>query len=307
MKREEIIDKYGKREGTRRWSYIAELEDFECLVDALNPRGHRERGLREALQSDYRYLTKTIEKCPFREENAAQKKVPKTKPRKQQTIDKSRYKTNEEFLEANLRDQVLEFEDRLWQGGLGAIKVEDRVAWRVKVENDIYGHMNKSKEDLKEDVKEEVKNENGDVEMKDDSLLNGNLESSMEVEDSEIKDKSNEVKPKSELKDESEKVIETSVEVIKKEESETVTNGDSKDDEIDPELVKVEEQKESQFSSIPSHLKLDISDNQLVGSPDQSRTGTPVISLAPTSVHVNPAVKELALALLKVCDWWRII
>ena len=29
----------------------------------------------------------------------------------------------------------------MWQGGLGGIKVDDRVAWRKKVENGIYDHL----------------------------------------------------------------------------------------------------------------------------------------------------------------------
>ena len=300
MKRNEIIDKYGQRDETTRWSFIAELQDFDSLINALNPRGHRERVLREALQSDYRYLTKTIEKCPFKEDNSAQKKPAKFKPRKQQTIDKNRYKTNEEFLEANLRDQILDLEDRLWQGGLGIIKTEDRVAWRVKVENGIYSHMNDSKEKV----------ENGDVEMKDEndeSLVNGAIESSMEVEESECKETSEEVSVKpekeqsSEVSAESKPVTDISVEVKQEaQDCKPVTNCEPKELDTDPELVKVEEQKDAVFSSIPSHLKLDISENRLTGSPDQSRVGTPVISLAPTSMLVNSAVKELALALLKV-------
>lgn len=266
-----------------RWSFIAEQQDFDGLINALNPRGYRERTLRDALQSDYRYLTKTIEKCPFREDFVPQKKIPKSKPRKQQTIDRSRYKTTEEFLEANLRDQILDLEDRLWQGGLGSTKVEDRIAWRVKVENGIYIHL----KDNMEEIKTENIDNQTDVEMKDEkdeSLLNGNLESPQPVKiEQELKP--DQVDVKSEKNGEDVKIV---------------TNGESKDEETDPELTKVEDQKEFQFSSIPTHLKLDLNDSRLSGSPDQSRTGTPVISLAPTSMPVNPAVKELALSLLKV-------
>ena len=82
--------------------------------------------------------------------------------------------------------------------------------------------------------------------------------------------------------------------------AEVVTNGDAKNDDDDgddtePELIKVQE-----LSSVPGHLKLDLDDSRQPFSPIESRTGTPVISLAPTSMAINPAVKELALALLKV-------
>jgi hypothetical protein len=92
-----------------------------------------------------------------------------------------------------------------------------------------------------------------------------------------------------------------------------LTNGDVEESEVDtePELVKVEESKavfpadikpseQTGFKAIPPHLKLDFSSNRTSFSPPESRTGTPVISLAPTFEQINPAAKELALALLKV-------
>lgn len=289
-KRSDIIAKYSNRDDITRWSFIAGIDDLESLVKALNPRGHRERMLREALQLDFKYLSKTVEKCPFKEENVVPKKVQKPRSRKQQAVDKSRFKNTEDFVEANLRDQILDLEDRLWQGGLGAIKVEDRVAWRAKVENDIYGHLRTVEVENKEEgvngVKEnEEKTETvGDVSMKEEEKKDETLVNGM-----------------------NDKPIDEKV-TIKEEKEAVLTNGDLDGSELDtePELVKVEESKESVsdksvFKAIPPHMKLDLGGVRTSFSPPESRTGTPVISLAPNFEHTNPAVKELALALLKVC------
>jgi hypothetical protein len=308
-KRGDVIEKYGKREGITRWSFIAGVDDFECLVSSLNPRGQRERVLREALQLDFRHLRKGVEKCPFKEENIVPKKIPKSKSSKQQAVDKSRYENTEDFVEANLRDQILDLEDRLWQGGLGAIKVEDRVAWRTKIENGIYSHLEKTVEtenkevSVKTDVNDMNKNDdnvetNGDVPMteeKDIPLVNGVTDKPLEeAEETEIKEE------KANIKTRDSKMA-------------VLTNGDVEESEVDtePELVKVEESKavfpadikpseQTGFKAIPPHLKLDFSSNRTSFSPPESRTGTPVISLAPTFEQINPAAKELALALLKV-------
>ena len=137
-------DLYKKRPVVK-WSYFSSKEDVDSLLDALNPRGYRERHLRDAIQQDYKQLALAVEKCPLKEDIQAQKKEAKGKGRRggrnQVTVDKSRYKTMEEFLEANLRDQILDLEDRIWQGNLGSITGVERIEWRSKVENGIYGQF----------------------------------------------------------------------------------------------------------------------------------------------------------------------
>lgn len=138
---------YRKR-SVAKWSYFASREDIDGLLEALNPRGFRERLLKDAVQQEYKQLTLSVDKCPLKADLQGQKKEFKPKGRRggrnQPTVDKSRYKTMEEFIEANLRDQILDLEDRIWQGGLGVIKNTDREAWRAKVENGIYDDINKT-------------------------------------------------------------------------------------------------------------------------------------------------------------------
>ena len=159
-----------KRRSVVRWSFFNCKEDVDNLLDALNPRGFRERLLREAIQQEYKQLTLAVEKCPLKEEVQALKKDAKPKGRRggrnQPTVDKSRYKTMEEFIEANLRDQVLDLEDRIWQGNLGSVRSVEREEWRAKVENGIYNQFfeEQGNKELKVNGISEVK-ENGAEEL----------------------------------------------------------------------------------------------------------------------------------------------
>lgn len=57
------------------------------------------------------------------------------------------------------------------------------------------------------------------------------------------------------------------------------------------------------FTAIPSHLQLD---SRPSSPAEDTRCSTPTLSLVVGSVAVNPAVKELALELLKVRDSLRL-
>lgn len=168
---EEWCESY-KRRSIVKWSYFSCKEDIDNLLDSLNSRGCREKPLRDAIQQEYKHLTIAVEKCPLKAEILAQKKESKPKGRRggrnQPAVDKSRYKTMEEFIEANLRDQILDLEDRIWQGGLGSVKNINRDEWRAKVENGIYSEFCNTEAQGSEECKPngvgEVK-ENGDVEL----------------------------------------------------------------------------------------------------------------------------------------------
>lgn len=64
------------------------------------------------------------------------------------------------------------------------------------------------------------------------------------------------------------------------------------------EVAKVEDKPdEPPFTAVPSHLQLDSNPSSPAGD---TRCSTPTLSLVGGPVAVNPAVKELALELLKV-------
>ncbi|XP_015763887.1 PREDICTED: bromodomain adjacent to zinc finger domain protein 1A-like [Acropora digitifera] len=276
-------DLYKKRPVVK-WSYFSSKEDLDTLLDALNPRGYRERHLRDAIQQDYKQLALAVEKCPLKEDIQAQKKEAKGKGRRggrnQVTVDKSRYKTMEEFLEANLRDQILDLEDRIWQGNLGSITGVERIEWRSKVENGIYGQFIEQQESKGAKVNGvDGGKQNGDDQMMD---LDGSCD------DKEGERTSNEgLKVKKEKEETPMECDEDQKPVINgvKEEGQSKCNTD-----IHEELDNV--------TALPLHLQLDSSQPSSPGTNTSTRCSTP--SLLTGSAIINPAVKELALELLKV-------
>lgn len=134
-----------------QWSYLDKKEDFDKLLSSLNPRGLRERNLRDALSQYYQTIVERLQDNPVclenRERNEAMQvqRIARSKRgglrNQPQGVDKTLYKTMEDFIEANLRDHILDLEDRIWQGGLGSVKTNDISAWRKQIENGIYDFL----------------------------------------------------------------------------------------------------------------------------------------------------------------------
>ncbi|KAK2567493.1 Bromodomain adjacent to zinc finger domain protein 1A [Acropora cervicornis] len=276
-------DLYKKRPVVK-WSYFSSKEDVDSLLDALNPRGYRERHLRDAIQQDYKQLALAVEKCPLKEDIQAQKKEAKGKGRRggrnQVTVDKSRYKTMEEFLEANLRDQILDLEDRIWQGNLGSITGVERIEWRSKVENGIYGQFIEQQE-----------SKGAKVNGVDGGKQNGG-DQMMDV-DGSCDDKEGELTGNEGLKVKKEKE-ETPMECD--EDQKPVINGVK--EEGQPKCNTDIHEELDNATALPLQLQLDSSQPSSPGTNTSTRCSTP--SLLTGSAIINPAVKELALELLKV-------
>ena len=127
-----VVNENKEHEATRDegtgciWRCYTSEEDFMALLDALNPRGIREKSLKESLQLHKDHILSTIHKCPF-----------------------ARYRTNKlsfrgydgnltagEYLELCLREQILDLEEKIWLGGLGFAKDKrDRDEWRNHIES----------------------------------------------------------------------------------------------------------------------------------------------------------------------------
>jgi hypothetical protein len=142
LRREQICARISNREITQ-WSYLDTKDDLDVLLKSLNPRGFREKYLRESLVESYDMIVKRLENNPFKFENKQRREEIKQPPKvsQNQAVDKSLYKTMEDFIEASLRDQILDLEERIWQGGLGVVKVDDITTWRKQIENGIYDFL----------------------------------------------------------------------------------------------------------------------------------------------------------------------
>ncbi|XP_068456585.1 bromodomain adjacent to zinc finger domain protein 1A [Clinocottus analis] len=106
-----------------QWSFYASVEELDQLIEALNPRGHRESGLKEALLQERERLTLLLQSAE------------RNKYRLSDDLESSRSvpectSAAETLMEGRLRDLLLDIEDRIHQGTLGTLKVMDRQVWR---------------------------------------------------------------------------------------------------------------------------------------------------------------------------------
>lgn len=122
-----VFDQIGQFNGTR-WSFFHRPEQLDVLIAALNPRGHREGPLRAALQERKEMILGKLGSCPLSllqsDSNQTGKKADKfqrVKSRNRQGVVKG--DSAEELLELNLREMLLDLEDRVYIGSLGALKV----------------------------------------------------------------------------------------------------------------------------------------------------------------------------------------
>uniref|UniRef100_A0A673ASJ5 Bromodomain adjacent to zinc finger domain protein 1A n=1 Tax=Sphaeramia orbicularis TaxID=375764 RepID=A0A673ASJ5_9TELE len=110
-----------------QWSFYSSLEEVDQLIDALNPRGHRESGLREALVQERERLQQVLY-------STASPSFPECTG------------AAEVVLEVRLRDLLLDIEDRIHQGTLGTLRVMDRQTWRSALEAGDYDQLSDSRE-----------------------------------------------------------------------------------------------------------------------------------------------------------------
>ncbi|XP_076013145.1 bromodomain adjacent to zinc finger domain protein 1A [Genypterus blacodes] len=102
-----------------QWSFFSSMEEVDQLIEALNPRGHRESSLKEALLQERERLALLLQQSL-----------------NTYSIAGSSQSTScaEPLMEVRLRDLLLDIEDRIHQGTLGTLKVMDRKAWRSALE-----------------------------------------------------------------------------------------------------------------------------------------------------------------------------
>ncbi|XP_065542377.1 bromodomain adjacent to zinc finger domain protein 1A isoform X1 [Lathamus discolor] len=129
-----------------RWCFYNSREQLDQLLEALNSRGHRESALKETLLQEksriYEQLSSfPVEKFHIPDKPQSDVRPPSGRGRMQNAHDGS-HVSAEKQLELRLRDFLLDIEDRIYQGTLGAIKVTDRQAWRAALEHGRYEFLN---------------------------------------------------------------------------------------------------------------------------------------------------------------------
>ncbi|XP_061898479.1 bromodomain adjacent to zinc finger domain protein 1A-like [Entelurus aequoreus] len=110
-----------------QWFFYSSVEELDQLIDALNPRGHRESGLKEALLQEREHLQEVLQTCERSKYTCADD------PESSRSVPECTAAA-QTIMEARLRDLLLDLEDRIHQGSLGTVKVMDRHVWRSALE-----------------------------------------------------------------------------------------------------------------------------------------------------------------------------
>ncbi|KAM8808041.1 bromodomain adjacent to zinc finger domain protein 1A [Eudromia elegans] len=152
-----------------RWCFYSSREQLDQLLEALNSRGHRESALKETLLQEksriYEQLSCfPVEKFHIPDKPQSDIRPPSGRGRMLNALDSSQ-KSAEKQLELRLRDFLLDIEDRIYQGTLGAIKVADRQSWRAALEHGRYEFLND--ENKENGVIKTVNEESGEMETDD--------------------------------------------------------------------------------------------------------------------------------------------
>ncbi|XP_040529982.1 bromodomain adjacent to zinc finger domain protein 1A isoform X2 [Gallus gallus] len=130
-----------------RWCFYSSREQLDQLLEALNSRGHRESALKETLLQEKDRIYEQLSSFPVEKFHIPDKPQSDIRPpppirgRMQNAHDASQISA-EKQLEMRLRDFLLDIEDRIYQGTLGAIKVTDRQSWRAALEHGRYEFLN---------------------------------------------------------------------------------------------------------------------------------------------------------------------
>ncbi|XP_021368810.1 bromodomain adjacent to zinc finger domain protein 1A-like isoform X2 [Mizuhopecten yessoensis] len=162
------------------WTYISTTEQFDQLTSALNSRGYRESALKQSLMDQKTRISELIEKCPTKSlctapavpESLMEEQERSVSPAIEGTSRKVPVKKvakglikgdlAQEVLEINLRELLLDLEERVFVGSLGSLKVKDRFVWRDAIEHGSYDPQSNDPVFIKFDDKIEEKEKDDD-------------------------------------------------------------------------------------------------------------------------------------------------
>ncbi|CAB1335453.1 unnamed protein product [Coregonus sp. 'balchen'] len=168
-----------------QWAFYSSPQEVEALIEALNPRGHRESSLKEVLVQEKERIAQLLgtaaadryHHTDIKAEAGGNKAVSAKSKAAPAPLPEGTAAPAEDFMGNRLRDLLLDIEDRIYQGTLGQVKVMERSAWRKALEE---GHYELLSPELKENGV--TKGENCDVEnmeMNDNNLKKERLQVSL--------------------------------------------------------------------------------------------------------------------------------
>ncbi|XP_063703456.1 bromodomain adjacent to zinc finger domain protein 1A [Culicoides brevitarsis] len=130
--------------GHIQWGYFNTAKELDELIAGLNPRGYKEKVLRDNLEVERDLIVNHIQWCPIDKLTVTEDKFETTLKLAVENSARKYANPNWQFdsdtdvnlmMEVKLREDLLDFEFKLKSGYLGDIKVKDRDAWRTALEN----------------------------------------------------------------------------------------------------------------------------------------------------------------------------
>ena len=119
--------------GKVTWAYYNTVEQVDKLIESLNVRGHREGHLRQTLLEQRVLLEASVSDCPVKQLSLSADVVQKSREksvryqslrlRNRTTQGAVKNASAKELLELNLRESLLDLEERIYIGTLGSLKV----------------------------------------------------------------------------------------------------------------------------------------------------------------------------------------
>ena len=131
------------------WSYYSTIEDIDNLIDNLNERGIRESELKDKLLNERDRLAKSLKRMSTVTDNLCSGKnnIVKVEDKSKLSNGLQNGDMKEDLYRGNsiaaignlqLRDQILEMEEKIFIGNLGSLKCRDRVAWAEAIRDGGY-------------------------------------------------------------------------------------------------------------------------------------------------------------------------
>lgn len=129
------------------WSFLNTEEEINALIDSLNPRGIREKFLKEQLETQRELILYHVKNCPAEklqiEEAQHKEALEGLYDEKDKTYANANFNHPKDtdigtIMHSEIRNNILELEFKLTAGQLGTLKVKDRLAWRTSIENGDY-------------------------------------------------------------------------------------------------------------------------------------------------------------------------
>ena len=123
------------------WCHLSTETAIRDAVQCMNPRGEREKDLIENINKDLNRIVNDIETLPTLESFDPSAEHDEPGPNVEETEEQKTAReilkktSSEKLIEASLREQICDLENRIFEANFGSAKVKNRMTWRQEIED----------------------------------------------------------------------------------------------------------------------------------------------------------------------------